>query len=393
MVLNPEELDGEGIARSLNDFRGYFDALNSQALPEMPGGDETPEADSEFDVEPMDVEDSPLDFGESLLLADEPEEAEVDLPDAIAPPGDPLDARGGATVMSPHAVGEYVRSVTAPLLRAIDQLSSAARRPAPTDTRLEKLVADLNAARVKDQDQIASLSQTIRRTAETLNKTIQATKGIAGGKQGRTSDTSLKEAVSGVIEYLGQQRSVEPPPMVSGDFGARSTLSAIDQELSRTRPGHVSGDGVTIINDGSNIGIVVDDLDQAEEGLMEEPDALYMITASEAVAGTPTTQWLYTGEKITGKTTTGYLATWTTSGVEVTLYNAAENINDQAGRQGNGIDVDGALFADNTFAFYPIQTGTPVLVREVTAGSGSTATTEYWIMGAGMPNGVDGTCA
>ena len=418
MVLDPQELDGQGIARSLNDFRGYFDALNEQPIPEL-SDDDTDEEEAELDVEPAELDDEEMDAAEPILLEDEPEDENAEqnteevpegedlvLPESIAPTADAAQTHGDTDTMTPKQVSEYVRNANEPLIRAIEQIVAVVkqsksvikqskgpdRRAGSSDKRLASVVEAINAARGKDRADIARLSASLRQVNDTLGKTIEGLKSVAARKGGK-ADGATREAVKELIVYLHGQHAVSPPPMVDGDFGILSTLHQIDGELSRTRPGNVSGDGVSIINDGRSIGIVADDVEEADGFILEEGSTLYKVTGSTPVAGSPTTKWTYTGERITGKTTAAYGDYWTTDGVEVTMYNVAEVINTTTGRQGNGINVDTALFTDNDFDFYPIQTGTPVVVRQVAVGSGSTAVTEYWIVGAGMPNGVDGECA
>ena len=150
--------------------------------------------------------------------------------------------------------------------------------------------------------------------------------------------------------------------------------------------------GVRVQTDYSGITIIGPEKPPFEPELLpEQHDFLALVTASAAANSAPTTQWTYTIQRAY-KSAAGYgAAKWTAHGSALTAYNAAENINSTSGRQGNGIDVahldiDADLTDD--FDFYPIQMGTPVLVRPVpVAGE-----VEYWIMGAGMPNGVDGEC-
>lgn len=152
------------------------------------------------------------------------------------------------------------------------------------------------------------------------------------------------------------------------------------------------GEGVRVQGGPGGITVgVPDDAAYELELLPNAHDFLAVVTASTAANSNPTTQWTYTIQRAT-KAAAGYgSAAWTGDGTNLTAYNAAENINSTSGRQGNGIDVANLdVNGDDTddFAFYPIQVGTPVLVREVVY-SGAT---ELWIMGAGMPNGVDGGC-
>ncbi len=112
-----------------------------------------------------------------------------------------------------------------------------------------------------------------------------------------------------------------------------------------------------------------------------------VVQSSSPENSDPTTKWIYTCKR-GSKATAGYgSSAWSVTGDTFTAYNPAENINATTGRQGDGIDVANLT---GSFAFYPIQPNTPVIVRLVTVADDGSA--EYWIVGAGMPNGVDGGC-
>lgn len=137
------------------------------------------------------------------------------------------------------------------------------------------------------------------------------------------------------------------------------------------------------------------DYDRRPDGMPPEtsPPMMFLaiVTGNTAQNSNPTTQWTYKAKRVY-KSATGYgSAKWTQGGDEITCYNMAENINSTSGRQGNSIDVDHLDIDDDgsrDYEFYPIQNNTPVLIIYVPVES----TMEYWIVGAGMPNGVDGEC-
>ena len=124
-----------------------------------------------------------------------------------------------------------------------------------------------------------------------------------------------------------------------------------------------------------------------------------IVTAAAADALAHTTRWTYTVKKAT-KATAGYgTANWTAGSTSYTAFNCAENVNTgaQGHVEGNGVnpahldlDASGNDDANDEYHFMPIQVGTPVLVMIVDVTGG---TREYWIVGAGLPNGVDGLCA
>lgn len=138
-----------------------------------------------------------------------------------------------------------------------------------------------------------------------------------------------------------------------------------------------------------------DDYDHRPDGMPPASTApelfVAIITGNTAQNSNPTTQWTYTAKRAY-KNATGYGATkWTQIGETITCFNCAENINSTSGRQGNGIDVANLDVDDDgtrDFEFYPIPNDIPVLVLVIPVGS----SVEYLIVGAGMPNGVDGEC-
>jgi hypothetical protein len=98
-------------------------------------------------------------------------------------------------------------------------------------------------------------------------------------------------------------------------------------------------------------------------------------------------QWTYSFVEIE-KTTAGYGGWTTLSGGRTgtdTAYNSIEDMNDDAGVQGNGVDVTNLDTADYTFALQPAPTGAIVRMWTETVGS----TPEYWFA---YENGVDGEC-
>ena len=161
-----------------------------------------------------------------------------------------------------------------------------------------------------------------------------------------------------------------------------------------------------------------------DEDVLEEPkllpggdiDFLAIVTGSSALTytyngvtdGQPC-QWTYTIQRIY-KSGLGYGASdldgegaiWTRDNTSLGAFNMNENINALAGENGtfgNGIAenyLDPNADEVDDFALQPIPDDTPVLVRPitvaVTSGDDTTFTTEYWIVGSGIPNGVHGTC-
>ena len=96
-------------------------------------------------------------------------------------------------------------------------------------------------------------------------------------------------------------------------------------------------------------------------------------------------QWFYiVRERI--KQSQGY-AGWDDkpNGREVGAYHYAEVMNDGAGVENHGVNVDNL---PGTFATQPLPDGLSVVVTEVRLADGSTL--EYWITGS--MNGVDGSC-
>ncbi len=120
---------------------------------------------------------------------------------------------------------------------------------------------------------------------------------------------------------------------------------------------------------------------------------------SASVEGAATNyQWTY-GVKQVYKSGAGYgTSNWTVVGDTVTAYNAAENINADVvseGPYGNGVCEDELDINSNDtddFTLQRIPTGNIVLVAKVPMLDTSGGLSEYWIVGAGMPNGLCGAC-
>jgi len=101
-------------------------------------------------------------------------------------------------------------------------------------------------------------------------------------------------------------------------------------------------------------------------------------------------QWTYSWVEVE-KTSAGY-GGWTTrdegrSGTD-DAYNRAEDMNDGADLEGNGVDVDGADFPAG-FAVQPAPTGSIVLMEAVHFPLDGEAAVEYWFT---HENAIDGTC-
>jgi len=118
------------------------------------------------------------------------------------------------------------------------------------------------------------------------------------------------------------------------------------------------------------------------------PDSPGFWAWATANASAGDNKWSYTFAEIE-KTGAAY-ANWTakSGGRTGTMYNTVENINDDAGVQGNGVDLanldpDGGPYS---FAIQPMPNSVPVWVREVPVTGG---TVEYWFA---YESGVDGEC-
>ena len=101
-------------------------------------------------------------------------------------------------------------------------------------------------------------------------------------------------------------------------------------------------------------------------------------------------QWTYTVNEV-HKLATGYGA-WTAraaaDGYTGTGYNFNEISNQTSGRQGNGIDHDGADYP-SAFSMQPLQSGYIYPAMLVAAPDGTGIKLEAWLWGM---NGEDGTC-
>lgn len=143
----------------------------------------------------------------------------------------------------------------------------------------------------------------------------------------------------------------------------------------------------------------IEEVDEFDEPVIEDVPFMAVVSSSTPVSLTHTTKWTYTCARAYLSATTGYGEdTYTTYGDTFTAYNIGETFNTgaQGHREGNGILVDhldtddsGDSDAEDEWHFYPIQNGTPVLVK---AWRLSDDTTQYRIVAAGYQNGVDGEC-
>jgi len=95
-------------------------------------------------------------------------------------------------------------------------------------------------------------------------------------------------------------------------------------------------------------------------------------------------RWSYTFANVTKGGSVGYGGTWTNGSTAGTAYNSIEQINNGAGIEGNGVDVDGTDFPSG-FSIQPVPTNSIVRIFETANGG----TTEYWFS---YENGIDGTC-
>lgn len=100
-------------------------------------------------------------------------------------------------------------------------------------------------------------------------------------------------------------------------------------------------------------------------------------------------RWTYAFVEVE-KTVAGYDG-WTTlsGGRTGTVYNSIEDMNSDAGVQGNGVDLANLDTAEYTFTIQPCPEGNVVWIRTIRFIVGETPTVEYWF---GHENGVDGSC-
>lgn len=156
--------------------------------------------------------------------------------------------------------------------------------------------------------------------------------------------------------------------LTPGEFGR-----AIKRALSTPQ----SGPGILVTGGASN------DVIALAPGFRPAGGFWARVTASTADG---TNRWTYTFSEVQ-KTGAGYTGWSIRSGGRTgTARNTFEDINDAAGIQGNGINIDGSAFPDN-FDIQPIPAGTIVwVVRVVRAGS---QVAEFWLS---YVNAVDGTC-
>ncbi len=120
----------------------------------------------------------------------------------------------------------------------------------------------------------------------------------------------------------------------------------------------------------------------AEPGGQTGEDLWFVAKITGATAGNPN-QWSYswTRQKLTTSGYTGWTDDEQTGNANA--YNLSEVMNDGAGLEGNGVDIDGADFPAG-FELMPVPVGAFVWMRAVKG-----ALTEYWFQ---YENGIDGEC-
>ena len=113
------------------------------------------------------------------------------------------------------------------------------------------------------------------------------------------------------------------------------------------------------------------------------------IDSSTALNAAPITKWSYTFTEVQ-KATLGY-GGWATkaNGHAGVAYNSIEDMNDGAGVQGNGVDVDNLDTAEFTFAIQPAPADVIVRMYRVLLTVLDNETPEHWFQ---YENGVDGEC-
>lgn len=165
--------------------------------------------------------------------------------------------------------------------------------------------------------------------------------------------------------------------------------------LSADKSGNLTGDGLVEFYNGPtgiqarlNINAIA-----ARLGAVQL-DMLGRVVSASAVEG-GTFQWTYSVKPII-KASAGYGdAAWTDIDAAITCYNLAENFNDNVSDcepYGNGVEKCD-LEEIGTFILTPIPVGALVTVRKVAYRvEDADPIVEYWITGAGFPNGVTGDC-
>jgi len=115
---------------------------------------------------------------------------------------------------------------------------------------------------------------------------------------------------------------------------------------------------------------------------------LARITGSQAADDPAQNRWKYSWQEIQ-KNAVGY-GGWINGERSGTLdaFNSIEDMNDNIGEEGNGVNVDGIDFPPG-FEIKPAAIGAIILLREAVFSVGETTYTEYWFA---YENAVDGTC-
>ena len=381
LTMAIEDFNPRAISEAIGGLVSYLESLASVAPPESL-------VETESDLTP-DTGAAPgsgqVDLGAAELLQlvnqGQPQPAEIQIPQVEVVAVELPDAPNDPT--STESVADYATAIAAGVrntLLAMQNATQASIRALVEQLRPQQ--QDTPQADTRMADKLVEVLSRIESVLRDHDLRLQERQEI-----GRKDDGGVRERLADVIRFLQDRYNMGPPPRVTSDFGLDSLARDIAEEFERQDPETASvGGNATKI--GKHI-FVHESQDSMPILLPEESSFFATIDDSAAMDGEDN-RWDYGWTEVE-KATAGASGTWSapTSGRSGTTtstpaWNFIETINDDAGVQGNGVDIDGADFPAG-FSVQPVPDNTLVRMHEVIVDG----TTEYWFQ---YENGIDGTC-
>ena len=153
---------------------------------------------------------------------------------------------------------EQVRGMLVPLVEAVNDRFSEQTEEAEPQKR-ESIVPGVNEALTDLHGQIATIREALSTVASETNEALAATRESLESVVGAVRDAvqpKPTQAPKQLAEYVKAFQDVAVPTPPADDMGFGDAFADIDSELDRTRPPHVTADGIDVYNDGHSIGLV-----------------------------------------------------------------------------------------------------------------------------------------
>jgi len=151
---------------------------------------------------------------------------------------------------------EQVRGMLVPLVEAVNDRFSEQTEEAEPQKR-ESIVPGVNEALTDLHGQIATIREALSTVASETNEALAATRESLESVVGAVRDAvqpKPAQAPKQLAEYVKAFQDVAVPTPPADDMGFGDAFAEIDSELDRTRPPHVTADGIDVYNDGHSIG-------------------------------------------------------------------------------------------------------------------------------------------